>query len=130
MLKGRNQLYALILIACCAGYLWVLTAPKSEICLIKYVTGVPCPSCGSTRSVSALMEGDFLHALYINPLGLIVATIMLIAPLWIIFDLISKRASFYAFYKNTENWLKNRPIAIILVALVLANWIWNIMKGL
>jgi Protein of unknown function (DUF2752) len=31
-------------------------------CLFKAATGIPCPGCGVTRSIVALLHGDFSHA--------------------------------------------------------------------
>lgn len=91
---------------------------------------MPCPSCGSTRSIVSLIEGNFVEALKINPLGLIVAAIMLFTPLWIVVDLIRKKNSLFDFYKKSEGYLKKPRYAFPLVFLVLINWVWNIVKGL
>lgn len=37
-------------------------------CVFKELTGIPCPTCGSTRSVVYLSHGDILSALAMNPL--------------------------------------------------------------
>jgi hypothetical protein len=39
-----------------------------QLCLIKRLTGVPCPTCGFTRGAIALLEGHFARALLYNPL--------------------------------------------------------------
>jgi len=31
-------------------------------CLFKAATGLPCPGCGVTRSIVAILRGDFSHA--------------------------------------------------------------------
>ena len=137
-MTSRSKLYAILLIACMAGYIWLLygitnqrTESKSiEVCLIKHATNIPCPSCGSTKAVISLIEGNFFKALSINPFGIIIAAIMLITPLWILFDVASKRQSLYDFYKRTEFFLKKPSVAIPLVLLVVINWIWNITKAL
>ena len=40
-----------------------------SVCLFRNVTGLPCPFCGSTRSVGHILQGEFSAALYSNPLG-------------------------------------------------------------
>ena len=75
VLLSRNKLYYLLTIACIAGYSWLYFSMNSnqsqqggfEVCLIKHVTDIPCPSCGSTRSVVSLVQGNFIDALYMNP---------------------------------------------------------------
>jgi hypothetical protein len=134
----RNKLFSILFIACLAGYVWLyfsitknITEKKSvEVCLIKNVTNIPCPSCGSTRSVISLTKGDFLGALNFNPIGYLVALIMLIAPVWIIADTIKRTKTLFEFFLKIETYLKRPQIAIPLILLVFINWIWNITKGL
>ena len=138
MTLDRNKLYSILFIACLAGYIWLyfsftknITESKSvEVCLIKHVTNIPCPSCGSTRSIISMTKGDFIGALNVNPFGYLVAIIMLISPIWIIADTIRKTNTLFDFYKKTETYLKRPKIAIPLILLVIINWIWNITKGL
>jgi hypothetical protein len=101
-----------------------------DVCLIKQLTNIPCPSCGSTRSVISLSKGDFKDAFEINPIGYIVAFIMLISPLWIIADIKLNSNSLFNCYQNIENHLKKLKYSIPLILLVMINWIWNIKKGL
>jgi hypothetical protein len=124
--------------ACAAGYIWLYfiisndyTKNKSfEVCLIKYTTNIPCPSCGSTRSIISLAQGNFIGALSINPIGFVIAVIMLLSPIWIITDTLSKRNTLFNFYKKIEIYLTKPLHAILLIFLVILNWIWNITKGL
>lgn len=135
---NRKKLYSTLLIACIAGYIWLFYSITSniaenksvEICLIKNTTNIPCPSCGSTRSVISLTKGNFVEAFGINPLGYIVALIMLIAPFWIISDVMFKNNSLLKCYQIIESHLKKPNYAIPLILLVIINWIWNISKGL
>ncbi len=101
-----------------------------DVCMIKHVTDIPCPSCGSTRSVISLAKGDIQQSLNINPLGLVIALIMLVAPIWVIIDLIWVKETLFTFYKRVEYELRRPILAIPLIMLVLVNWIWNITKGL
>lgn len=99
-------------------------------CPIKSVTTLPCPSCGSTRSILEIMHGNYLDALLVNPLGYISLLGVIITPIWIIYDLISKKETLYLSFRKTENYLKKRYIAIPLIVLIVANWLWNINKNL
>ena len=40
-------------------------------CGFKTITGLPCPTCGLTRTIIALSRGDLDRALFINPLAAI-----------------------------------------------------------
>lgn len=134
----RNRLYLLLSAGVLAGYCWILwfTYNKPAIhstftpCLFKNATGIACPSCGSTRSVLLLSQGDITGAALLNPLGLIMATIMLIAPFWLLYDVTLKKDTLHTSYKKAETVLKTKWIAFILIILLLINWAWNIQKGL
>lgn len=138
MIHNRNKLYSILSIACLAGYIWLyfgltnnISGNQSvEVCIIKHATNIPCPSCGSTRSVISLTQGKFIEAFTINPLGYIVAGIMFLAPVWILLDIARKRKSLLDFYLKVEDYLRQPKYAIPLILLVIINWIWNITKGL
>jgi hypothetical protein len=135
---NRNKLYSILYMACTTGYIWVyfnarphiINTKPIEVCLIKHLTTIPCPSCGSTRSVIALTKGNFIEAISINPIGYIIAVIMIVSPLWIMIDLVCKQNTLFTFYQKTETYLKKPRYAMPLLVLVVINWFWNIAKGL
>lgn len=134
----RNKLYVFMSAACAAGYIWLIinyhrsvsNSMETGVCLFKKLTGIPCPSCGSTRSVLSILNGDFAGALLWNPFGIIIMSILVLAPIWIIYDILLRKDSLFRFYNRTELILKQKRVAIPLILLVILNWIWNIYKGL
>ena len=132
----RNKLYSLLLIACLAGFIHLfynihtLQSQTFRVCIIKNVTSYPCPSCGTTRAVTLLLQGRIIESLLLNPFGIVVAIIMTIFPIWILTDIFLKKETFYFWYKKTEATIRKPAIALILILLVLFNWIWNIYKHL
>jgi hypothetical protein len=40
------------------------------ICSIKLSTGLPCPGCGLTRSMSCALHGMFLESWFYHPMGM------------------------------------------------------------
>ena len=133
---AKNKLYLLLFIACFVGFIYLFyNLHYSEnthfsVCVIKNVTGFPCPSCGTTRAVELLLQGKVQESLVANPFGILVTLIMAIVPFWISFDLLFKKETFYICYKKTEETLKIKWLAAVLIMLVLLNWIWNIYKGI
>ncbi len=132
-----KKLYWLLSVLWIAGVSWIvfqgsshISKTESSVCLIKNVSGIPCPSCGTTRSIMAISNGDFREALMINPLGFLMLLIMIIVPVWILIDLTSRKRSLHTFYVNTEEKIRQPMLAIPLTILVALNWIWNITKGL
>lgn len=138
MLIQRNDFrkYAYLAAACVVGYAWLIWEYRRThvdgaggVCLIKHVTGIPCPSCGSTRSVQALLHGDVANALWLNPLGIVLFVLLILLPLWMAFDKISGRRSLAAAYDTMENVLRKPLPAVIFALLIAINWVWNITKG-
>lgn len=136
---NRNKLYLILFIACSAGYIWLYYAfiptdpagnKTAEVCLLKHVTDIPCPSCGATRSIVSLLNGRYGDAFLLNPLGYVIALIMLVAPVWMAVDLARRSSSLFNFYKEIEAGLRKPKYAIPLIMLIVINWIWNITKGL
>lgn len=136
---GRNRLYGFLALLCFGGYAWLgysfqTSTFSSEhdfsLCMIKYATGIPCPSCGSTRSLMMLLKGEFHEALYWNPLGLLFLPFLMVCPVWISSDLIRKSDSLHLAFQRSERFMSKKWIAIPAVSLVLFNWIWNIFKQL
>jgi hypothetical protein len=64
-------------------------------CPLRFVTGIPCPMCGMTRGVTALVHGDFARALLMNPASFVAVALALllivqwrtkrvVIPVWVI----------------------------------------------
>ena len=134
----KSSLNTILIVACFLGYLWVFfvttkhkhSINSTKMCIIKSATDVPCPSCGTSRSVVSLINADFFQALKLNPIGYLVATIMVVSPLWILFDFVKKSNTLLSFYIKTESYFKKPSIAIAAVSLIFLNWAWNIVKGI
>ncbi|GGF27948.1 DUF2752 domain-containing protein [Echinicola rosea] len=135
---SRNKLYTLFAVLFAAGYGWLsyeLLAVAGHgngptVCLVKNFTGLPCPSCGITRAIISIIQGDFNGAFFSNPLGFVVALGLLIGPAWLLFDVFTGKSALWKSYQRFEIWLRNPVRAIPLAVLVLINWVWNIYKGL
>ena len=136
--RGRN-LYIFLFSASVAGYVWLLAnlywfrsagENAETFCLFKRVTHLPCPSCGSTRAIEAMLQGHISESLHLNPLGSLILLIMLILPVWVMIDVLLKKSTLQNIYRRAENWLRKPAIGIPASALILLNWIWNIVKGM
>src|SRR4051812_19909550 len=51
------------------------------LCVLRAVTGVPCPLCGSTTAAVSVGHGDLPAALAAAPLTVVVAALLTLAPL-------------------------------------------------
>ena len=133
-----NQLYLLFTVLTLAGAGWVglhLFQPELHnhnigACIFKLVTGIPCPACGTTRSVVHLVHGDIQQAAWINPFGFFAVLFLVIIPCWLLHDLILKRRSLFHTYVRAEAVIKTKSwMYLPMIALVLINWFWNITKN-
>ncbi len=133
---SKNKLYFIILLACLTGFIYLFYSIhyseniNLKFCFFKNLTRYPCPSCGTTRAVQLLLTGDVVASLLMNPFGLLVAALMSVLPLCIVYDLVTKKETFFRNYKRVEQIISTRWIAILLIILVILNWIWNFKKGL
>lgn len=96
------------------------------ICLFKAATGIPCPACGSTRATLQLLHGDYLSSILINPFGILTNILIAVSVLWMISDIVKNHETFFTFLR--KDW--NHRIKVFAAVIVIANWIWNIQKGL
>jgi hypothetical protein len=121
-----------------AGYAWIFWSYNQisagstsvNVCMFRNITGVPCPSCGTTHSLFYLVKGRPVDAFHCNPLGFLVAIMLIIIPFWIIKDIIYNKNSFHSFYYKSEKLLKKKWVALPAIILVLIIWILNIKKNI
>lgn len=103
---------ALVLIAIRTGLV-----DRGPACPWRSVTGVACPSCGATRAASALLLGEVGRAWSINPL----ATLLMLG--WPV-------ACGAWWWMRRAGMRVGAPIiAGTLAALVLANWVYVLLRG-
>jgi hypothetical protein len=76
------------------------------------------------------LDGRIFDALMLNPFGFIVIIILVLAPVWVLFDVIFNAKTLLTFYRKAEEFLSQKSNAIPLVLLVISNWFWNILKEL
>ena len=77
-----------------------------------------------------MFRGEWLSALYYNPIGVLLAVLMVVIPIWIVADLLMNSSSFLRAYRQTEAIFQRRLYAFIGIVAILINWIWNFQKYL
>jgi len=101
-----------------------------DVCYIKLLTGLPCPTCGGTRALLAIINGQFLAAWSYNPVGYLYLIIILIGLPLLITDLTFKQEYLFQLSESIIKFIKMKYPKLILISVVVFNWVWNIQKGL
>ena len=94
-------------------------------CAFKTITGLPCPTCGVTRTIIALSRGDVDRALFMNPLAAIAAAAGVLYLLYAAAVLALRLPRF----RPTVSAAGARRLRIGAVAAIAGNWIWLIATG-
>ena len=117
--SGITLLAVLGLIVAARFYAWIPFKPAP--CSMRTLTGLPCLGCGGTRSMRALAQGDVVSAITLNPLamlGVVFAFGWFFLNLW---------RAITAAPPRVGKKLPGRWIAVICVALALANWTYLVL---
>jgi hypothetical protein len=113
-----------------SGYFFLYNFSSSieghTVCLFKNITDIPCPACGSTRATFLLFQGQFWSSFLMNPFGILTNVLVIVSIFWMVIDIIISKETFLPFLKR--DW--NNKIKIFALLVILANWIWNIEKGI
>lgn len=131
----RRTFYRLVVVLSLLGYAWLgwsCAHPGSgSPCLFHALTGIPCPACGAARALRVLCgQGDVGQSLLINPLGLVLAVMLAVVPLWGAVDAVCRRNTLYRCFLRIDAALRRRAVFLPVALVLAANWIWNILKGL
>lgn len=111
-----------LLALCAARSLPVLTWLPS--CAFKGLTGMSCPTCGSTRSVVHLAHGDIVASLAMNPLS---SLCFLAAVLYFFYSLITLLPRIPQVGVALSGQEKN-ALRALAIMIVLINWMYLIFN--
>jgi hypothetical protein len=57
-----------------------------DACVLKALTGWPCPTCGLTRAICSALHGDFAGSLAFHPAGLLVLATLVGWLAWLVVE--------------------------------------------
>jgi hypothetical protein len=103
---------------------WLALRLPWPVCLFRHTFGVPCPTCGATRSALALAHGDIGLAFRTNPLMCLVYLGMIIFDVYAITVLVFRmnRLRLHPIPLQVQ-----RVLRVITVGLVIGNWIYLLL---
>jgi hypothetical protein len=102
-----------------ASYFLMQSNQNFTICLLKNLTGLPCPFCGGTRAALTLLQGHLAGALALNPGAVLLMLFAL--PGYLVYDRLLRP-------RGWEKKLSRVFWALALLALA-ANWTYLIIVG-
>ncbi len=119
---GVAPMAAVVVWAALVGIFVVVKPAGSDLtpCMFRNATGVPCPTCGSTRAAFAVADGRLFDAVLFNPLVTVAAVL---AAAWLVMRV--------GFARQVTINLPPRAGARVwaaLAALLAANWIYVIAR--
>lgn len=139
LIKPEIAPQAVILAACLVilSGVFVLAPPESganrialgnvvlpSVCIFERATGLPCPGCGLTRSMTAAVRGDITASLSFHRLGLVT---MIYISLQLVFSLVV--LGFPRLRERLQGWGRflNKGL-IFLGILFLINWMVTLVR--
>jgi hypothetical protein len=57
-----------------------------DLCGFKWLTGLPCPTCGLTRAMCRAIQGDIAGSLAAHPAGVIAAAALVVWLAWLLLE--------------------------------------------
>jgi hypothetical protein len=118
-------IYGAVLAGCAApAALWIRMDLPRIACPLRELSGVPCPTCGSTRMVEAFLRGDLNAAFASNPLVFLALTGV---AAWAIASTLRRVFSWPA-PQVVCNRRERLLARVAVVALVLSGWAWVIVR--
>ena len=104
---------------------WLAFALPWPKCAFKTVTGLPCVTCGSTRSLIEFLHGHFLAALKWNPLAFAAICGLVAFDLYAAVVLIGRTARL-----RIIDWTAGEKTAARcgVIGLLLLNWIYLLLN--
>jgi hypothetical protein len=109
-----------------AAAVWLLRLDRIPLtfCLFKAFTGLPCPTCGSTRALGRLFALDVAGALSMNPFTTVVAVVI---AGWAVADLVLlPRRRALGLEVSPRLGFALRVGALLLFV---ANWVYLVVAG-
>lgn len=100
---------------------WQIPFPQ---CMLRKFTGIPCPTCGCTRSLLAWSNLDLAAAFRFNPLFFVLSVGLLgWLVLWCV-----ERLTGRAWLEQWVTQVRRGPVWKVFLALAVVNWLYLWLK--
>jgi len=110
-------------VAAAVGAAWLWMGLPRPVCPLLAATGVPCPGCGTTRALEAVLAGDWSAAVQWNPLACLALAGVVLFDLYAAIVLLGR----------LPRWRPRGPLPLSvrggLIAAVALNWLWLMWRA-
>ncbi len=105
---------------------WFAARLPTPPCVFHSLTGLPCPTCGSTRAAYHFLHGHFAVSFLFNPLAFLAFCAVVIFDLYALAILLLRIPRFRLQNFSPQEKLLLRSLALSLLA---ANWLYLLARG-
>lgn len=112
-------LYVLIILYEGISYFSIKVKGITIPCFFRYLTNVPCPGCGLTRSFLAILDFDIVNAIRYNVLGIPLFILIIILNIYLVKDMIYNKKDTLVFINKVFS--KYKIIIILLIVSEIIN---------
>jgi hypothetical protein len=105
---------------------WLRLPLPRPVCVFHQWTGIPCPTCGSTRLAEAVLAGDLLGAFASNPL---VFLVLASVAAWAVVSG-ARLAIRHPGWRAVLTPREKLALRVLAVAALAAGWIYLIVRGI
>ncbi len=131
---GKIQRYILFLDLLSVLYLSVVSMGWVRhiwACPFRWISGIPCPACGTTRAILLLLQGEVSASLRMNPYGLLTLFAILFLNVWFFYDLLKRKNTLDPTFHRLELVFKKHWWVVIpLVIIAFSLWGWRLYHGI
>lgn len=108
------------------AWLWLGLGYPVPRCTWHELTGIPCPSCGATRSVALLLAGKWTAAFLMNPLVFVGAIGVVLYDIYAAAVLTLRAPRLRLDHLSRES---GSAVRVGVLAVIAGNWAWLIYRG-
>ena len=112
-----------------SGYIWIgfsfFTEGQTEliVCPFRLITGIPCPGCGLTRGIMAILHGNLHDALALHILSFPAVVALTILPIVLCYDFVFHSNVTQKIFDKINFILSKLYISIPFCIIAFADWL-------